>query len=126
MSDTVLALIMRHTTLMDKIKEQSIELYRLSFSDQFDSLQDVLENRERMVADLNRMQLKIAETESSELAPILECWRQDIGYFIQIIERIDQEVTKVLEFQKEKTSKEISSLRHTKEAVKKYNLTSLR
>lgn len=118
--------MMRHLVLMDKIKVQSAELYHLSFTEKVDQLLLGLENRDRMVAELNRLQNKICADFKEETATILECWTQDLNKFIQLIARVDQEITSVLEFQKDRTAKEISSLYQNKENIKKYNLNSLR
>ncbi len=111
---------------MDKIKWQSIELYRKCFSEDQSSITNDLENRQRMVAELNRLQNRIAINLNLLTPEISECWRQDIEYFVKLITRVDQEMADVLEFQKERTLREIVDLRQEKENVKRFNLSSLR
>ena len=119
-------LLMRHLSLMDKVKFQSIELYRQCFGENTQAISLGVENRQRMVAELNRLQSQIIRDFSSFADEISEYWRQDIEYFIRLITRIDQEMTDVLQFQKDRTVKELADLRQEKDNVKRFNLSSLR
>lgn len=137
MLQTIIASLMRHTDLMDKIKTQTKVIYHDSFGDDFKIITSGIENRDRMVKAATELQAKIvkdvidykksvSKLNVDQMDQLINIWSADIQKIISTLGRMDEEITNVLKFQKEKTVKQIAELYQEKDKVKRYNLSTVR
>lgn len=137
MLDKIIQSIMRYTVLMDKIKDQAKTTYRDSLGDKIECVVLGIENRDRMIASATKLQGEIValvaeysktvnSDKTDQIDQIIEIWSADVRKFISTLSRIDEEITSVLTFQKDRTSKQINSLYQEKDRVRRFNLSSVR
>ncbi|MCK5883669.1 MAG: hypothetical protein KAG61_08275 [Bacteriovoracaceae bacterium] len=137
MLDKIIQSIMRYTVLMDKIKNQAMTTYRDALENSIESVVLGIENRNRMISSATKLQGEIvtlveefSKSEDSSktdyLDQLMTIWGADIQKFISTLTRFDEEITSVLSFQKERTSKQINNLYQEKDRVRRFNLNSVR
>ncbi len=134
MLDKIIPIIMRHTVLMDKIKDQAKTCYSDALNDRVDLVVLGIENRDRMIKSASKLQRDVTtlltdannSKKTDQIDQIISCWSADIQKFISALSRIDEEITSVLTFQKEKTLKQISNIYQEKDRVRRFNLNSVR
>ncbi len=134
MTAHVFQILMRHLDLLDSIKR---ETYTILFSvEEFliESIPMHSENRNRMTNILQKFQQEVYDChkqssgfrENPILLDIFKTWNLDVAYSIKQIEEVDEEISKLLQIEKNKASEEIAKNHMNKEKISGYNLSNVK
>jgi hypothetical protein len=128
--------IMKHTILMDRAVEVSMNLLNMAKNEDIDILISEIHNRTRLINLLELLQEKIecyfdqfltqehSKQTNEYLISVLTSWNYDFHSIIKKIDLIDQKTLEMLGKNKEKLSLEISSIFQNKMKHKGYQLNS--
>lgn len=126
--------LMYHLSLLEKVEMLSQRILQQATKEDIDLILLEINNRDRLVNVLARIQVKIEEqiNQSSIQSPVkginelLECWKVDLASKIAKIDEIDQQIDQFLHNQKKQLQKDIANVYDVKEKFKGYNLNETR
>jgi hypothetical protein len=131
--DHVYQNIMNHLSMLDLITTASNNILS-SAGDDIDALDFKVENRQRMLEHVGTLQgdieksinlLDIATISNSDVE-ILKIWMLEMNRWVEQQLDLSDQITQVIESQKQAVSQEICSVFKNKSAVKGYNLNNLK
>lgn len=131
--NNVMKKIMHHLDYLLSCREISWEITQLGV-DQIDEINRMLDNRERLVNIVSKLQLEtesmIEDLSGSDLGPenvqIIKSWHSDTHTIVSSIIELDDKINQTLEAQKKNVANEIRATFENVEKFKGYNLQTLR
>lgn len=125
----ILMTIMTHTSFMDKTITSTVRIFDLAIAGEVEKVESEMQNRERLISILQKLQEivtinlnTLSLEEKKEAQEIVDVWSTDLSEWIATVSELDDEIVKILQQQKEKTTQEISSVYKSRDKFKGYNL----
>ena len=124
--------IIRHLMLMEQVLHESVNMLKAAKQKNIDQVIFASNNRDRLVNIVTSIQQQIEqalylsspEYISQETLEIINCWGHDYEMIKSQVDELNDQMTKILEQEKEETTKEIATLFKNQEMIKGYNLQS--
>lgn len=125
--------IMTHTSFMDRTISSTVRIFDSAVAGDMNRVESEMENRERLISILQKLQdlvslnlENMSKEDKKESDEIIKAWSQDLANWIETVSELDEEITKVLEQLKEKTTEEISATYQNHNKFKGYNLNNVK
>ncbi len=129
--DSLAGKIMRHLDLMNVLVDATQSMLKNSQSGNFESVEQIADNRERLINIVRLLQdeieskLQSATTHytSSEI-DVFKSWISDVTEIVKKNDELDRQCLEELSQAKESTTREISNVYKTRKQFQGYNLNN--